>query len=336
MSDTVNRNADFLFLYEAINANPNGDPDQENKPRMDYDTRTNLVTDVRIKRFIRDYLRNNGKKIFVDMEGDSKVSMDSRMKTVVNQLVKDEVFLAAAFKDAPERREELDKTLKKAGDKSPFEALQALKDYTVNKYILVELVKREFVDVRMFGSAFAVKGFTKAYTGPVQMNWGYSLNRVELVDSNSIVTVMSDEHSTFGKDYRVHYSLLAFTGTVNKHAAQTTGLTDEDVAVFRDAIWKAIPAVPTRSKGNQYPKLYLEIVYKDGVSNGQFGDLRQFIDVKTKDGLEEKKVRKYDDLELDFSKLNSVIADNKDKIEKVLGVTAPDVSIDVPFESISV
>jgi CRISPR-associated protein Csh2 len=49
-------NSDILFIYDAKLCNPNGDPDDENKPRMDYDTQTNLVSDVRLKRYLRDYL----------------------------------------------------------------------------------------------------------------------------------------------------------------------------------------------------------------------------------------------------------------------------------------
>jgi len=71
MTEIIKNSSDFLFIYEAIQCNPNGDPDQENKPRMDYDTKTNLVTDTRVKRFIRDYLKTISKEesIFVDMEG---------------------------------------------------------------------------------------------------------------------------------------------------------------------------------------------------------------------------------------------------------------------------
>ena len=70
---TIKNNSDFLFLYDATQCNPNGDPDQENKPRMDYDTDTNLVTDTRLKRYIRDFLKMTGTDIFVDMEDRKSV-----------------------------------------------------------------------------------------------------------------------------------------------------------------------------------------------------------------------------------------------------------------------
>jgi CRISPR-associated protein Csh2 len=182
----------------------------------------------------------------------------------------------------------------------------------------------------MFGSAFAVGGFTKAYTGPVQINWGYSFNKVELIDSNSIVTIMNDDSSTFGKDYRVHYSLLGFNGTINANMAKITGLTENDVTIFRDAIWESIPANPTRSKLNQYPKLYLEVIYNEGISNGQLGDLRNFVKVRPVEGKEEKQVRKFFDLTFDIQDLLDVMKENRGEGKKIKDIvirTSADLNI---------
>ncbi|MCF8388085.1 MAG: type I-B CRISPR-associated protein Cas7/Csh2 [Bacteroidales bacterium] len=314
---TIQNNSDFLFIYEAINCNPNGDPDQENKPRMDYDTKTNLVTDVRLKRFIRDFLKINGHNIFVDMEGDSKVNPETKLKKVITRSLEDGEFLQRVFSDKPEYLE----TYQRIFDEKNNDVEKVLSEITkkefkhkdVNFHLLKYLVAQEFIDIRMFGGAFAVPGFTHPYTGAIQINWGYSLNKVELIDSSSIVTIMSDESSTFGKDYRLHYSLLAFNGTMNKYAARSTGLSEEDKKVFRDSIWSSVSAMPTRSKLNQYPKLYVELVYDEGIHNGYFGDLRSHVDVKPKDGFTDKEVRKLDDLEFDTAKLQNLINTGKGK-----------------------
>lgn len=332
---SIRHSSDFLFIYEAIQCNPNGDPDQENKPRMDYDTKTNLVTDTRIKRFIRDYLKsiNDDEVVFVDMEGNSKVSVDSKLKAVVKRTVDNESELQSAFADKPDLLKIYQDILaEKKGDADAVWSTitdKKFKHKEVNYELLAYLVKRKFIDIRMFGSAFAVGGFTKAYTGPIQMNWGYSLNKVELIDSNSIVTIMNDDSSTFGKDYRLHYSLLALNGTINKNAAQTTGLTPEDTEVFRAALWKSIPANPTRSKLNQYPKLYVEIKYKEGISNGQFGDLRNYVHTNPKEGISDKQVRKFSDLTLNTAGLKEVISKHQDLIEDVIIQTSPDITFSV-------
>lgn len=313
MSNLIPNNSDFLFIYEASLCNPNGDPDQENKPRMDYETKTNLVTDTRVKRYIRNFLKADGKEIFVDMEGDSKVAADSKLKAVIKRVLAEKGLLGKIYSDQPNYLEIVNKVIKE--EKEPDRILAKLSDKNfshkeVNYHLLAYLVKEKFVDIRMFGSAFAVAGFTKAYTGAIQMNWGYSLNKVELLESNSIVTIMNDDASTFGKDYRVKYSLLAFHGTINKYAAKTTGLTIDDLEVFRQSIWQSISALPTRSKINQYPKAYVEVIYNDGYTNGHFGDLRNLLSCRPKKEKEEDQVKKFADLELDVALLQETLTTN--------------------------
>ena len=335
MKNIINNSSDFLFIYEAIQCNPNGDPDQENKPRMDYDTSTNLVTDTRVKRFIRDYIKstNDDEVVFVDMEGNSKVSVDSKLKAVIKRTIENPGELEKAFHTNEDALNVYKQIIDKEKDAEiVWDVItnKKFKNKEVNYELLAYLVKEKFIDIRMFGSAFAVGGFTKAYTGPIQLNWGYSFNKVELIDSNSIVTIMNDDSSTFGKDYRVYYSLLGFNGTINNQAAKTTGLTNEDVKIFRNAIWQSIPAVPTRSKLNQYPKVYIEVVYNEGFSNGQFGDLRNYVDVKPKSGILDKQVRKYTDLEVNLTRLLDSLRENQGegkRIKEVIIKSSPDISI---------
>lgn len=313
----ISENSDFLFVYDATLSNPNGDPDQENKPRMDYDTDTNLVTDTRVKRSIRDYLKAIGHEIFVDMEGETKVSPDSKLKAIINRMLDTPEQIGQLFGDNP-LKESFSKIIaEKKSTESIFKTLQVKENLEVNNFILAQLVKEKFIDIRLFGSAFAIAGFNRAITGPIQLNWGYSLHKVDLVESNSIVTTMNDNSSTFGKDYRVYYSLLAFNGTINKHTAKSTGLTVEDRNKFRKSIWDSVSALPTRSKLNQYPKLYIELVYNDGFSNGHFGDLRQYVDKNPGENVREVK-----DVHIDLSRLANLINENKGKGKAIQEVIA--------------
>lgn len=323
--NTIQHNADFVFLYEAINCNPNGDPDQENKPRMDYDTHTNLVTDTRLKRYIRDYFIQKQFPVFVAMEEGSKVNPDTKLVAVLEKFLSDPKHVDAFFDGQPELKKEFTAIVSaKKSNEGIFKALQEKKNKNLNSYILDKLVKNEFLDIRLFGSAFAVKEFTNAYTGPVQINWGFSLNEVYPIESDSIVTIMNDDNSTFGKDYRIHYSLLAFHGAINKYAAAHTGLMADDMDKFRDAIWNAIPSLPSRSKLNQYPKLYVEITYNDDYHNGHFGDLRNHISCKPGAIGDFKKVRRYEDLVVDCSRLIELIKKNKGKAIKDVFVKTAD------------
>ena len=84
----LKNNRDFLFISDATLSNPNGDPDSENKPRMDVDTKTLLVSDVRLKRNVRDFLSNKGWDIFVSMMDDKKVTMENRFDAVKKEMGK--------------------------------------------------------------------------------------------------------------------------------------------------------------------------------------------------------------------------------------------------------
>ena len=79
----VTSNSDILFLYDAKLCNPNGDPDDENKPRMDYERSINLVSDVRLKRYIRDYFQWKGLEIFVAKQDDKAVTATDRIKELL-------------------------------------------------------------------------------------------------------------------------------------------------------------------------------------------------------------------------------------------------------------
>ena len=302
---TITNNRDFLFIYEAKHTNPNGDPDNENKPRMDSYTQTNLVSDVRLKRYIRDYFKQQDREIFVDMQGDSKVTMDKRLEGVLHERIAtdgamqrlindDEAY--KAFTDAQGKAKSTDELVKAMiNDKSK------LKD--INQAVLSGLVREDFIDVRMFGSAFAIKGFNRAVTGPIQLAWGYSLNKVHLLESNTISSIMNDDSSTFGRDHRVKYSLIAFQGTINAAAARHTGLSEADIEAFRAAIWAAVSATPSRSKVNQYPLLYVEFQYKDGEPNGSLGDLRRYVSAEVANGKDSREVSDLEDLTLNFDAL---------------------------------
>lgn len=262
-------NRDFLFISDATLCNPNGDPDMENKPRMDADTKTLLVSDVRLKRNIRDFLENKGIDVFVRTMDGKKVTVETRFAAVMKAMGKE--------KAAPEE--------------------------------MVQVLLDTMADIRMFGSALAVKNVTKAITGPIQLSWGYSLHPVDLVKSNSIVTIMNDDASTFGKVYKAEYAMIAHCGSVNKFAAQKTGLTEEDVALFSKALVQSMMNNLTHSKQGQQPLLYLEVEYSD-TFDGYLGDLRRFMKATTK---KKDAIRSMVDVEVDFSALSDVLKQYQEK-----------------------
>lgn len=321
----VKNNSDFLFGFQSILSNPNGDPDQENKPRMDYETSTILVSDGRRKRDIRDFLKNKGYQIFVDTLSDQKVPMDKMFEYIRDNWLDDEERMSSLFEDNPKLKEQWKDVF---GEEKDFlktyldkkDKLKKNKDFVrFNNIFLTEIIKRSLIDIRLFGSAMAVEGVSRTYTGPVQMSWGYSLHPVELVKSSTITSIMNDDNSTFGKKYKLYYALVAHYGTINKYNAQRTGMTEEDRELFRKSLVQSIMANQTDSKQGQEPLFYLEILYKEDF-DGYLGDLRRFIDISYGEN-----IRSIEDLTVDFSRLNTALDEMKKKgyIDKVIGWEHP-------------
>jgi len=333
---TLNQNSDFLFLFQATLSNPNGDPDQENKPRMDYETSTVLVSDGRRKRDMRDYWKNKGFKIFVDTLSDQKVPMDRMFNFVRDSWLDDKNKMDTLFSENPELYVQWESVFGKTEDykKAYYEKEEEIskkkkKDAEFVKFnndFLTEIIKRELIDIRLFGSAMAVGGVTKTFTGPIQISWGYSLHPVDFVKSSTITSIMNDDSSTFGKKYKLHYALIAHYGTINKFSAKQTGMTEKDRDVFRKAIVQSLMANQTDSKQGQEPLLYLEIVYKSDF-DGYIGDLRRFINVEINNEKNEKNeiIRGINDITVDFNRLKDVIEEMNKKgyIEKVVGWKHP-------------
>ncbi|MBO8159473.1 type I-B CRISPR-associated protein Cas7/Csh2 [Thermosyntropha sp.] len=257
-------NSLMLYLYDAQMANPNGDPDEENRPRMDDERNINLVSDLRLKRYIRDYLLDKGHELYVQKIEGKPVTAEERIKD-----------------------------LKNADDKTIFE---------------------RFIDIRLFGATVSVKNDNRAFIGPVQFNWGYSLNKVELLESSitsHFASSSSNRQGAMGKDYRVKYSFIAFSGVISGKRAEFTDLSANDIKLLDEAMKKAIPLQTTRSKIGQTPRLYLRVEFKDNET--MLNDLRNYIDLISY----EESLRSINECALECGRLKEYLVKNKDLIKNI-------------------
>ncbi len=283
----IKNRSEILFIYDVTDANPNGDPD-ENKPRIDEETGINIVTDVRLKRTIRDYLHDfKGLEIFVREERDS----DGNLKT------KESIY---------ETYGSPDEVIKKCIDIRLFGGTFALKKRDSKK----KRETSESEEGEPTERAFAV-------TGPVQFKFGRSLHRVGEPTFIRGTTVMPSAEKkgagTFWEGYILPYSLIAFYGIINENAAKYTELTTDDVDLLLEAIWNGTKNLITRSKVGQMPRLLLQVVYKE--KNYHIGELDHRIKLLSEKRDEE--IRRIEDVKLDITQLAQVLEENKDKIEKI-------------------
>ena len=292
MSDIISKRSELLFLYDVKDINPNGDPLDENKPRIDEETMENLVSDVRLKRTVRDYLYDcKGMEIFIRGRRDDDGHLKGK-KTIL-----DENNISNA-----------DDLIKKYIDMRLFGATAAIskKGKKVSK-------KPEQDD------ADAGKNEKNIIlTGPVQFRIGRSLHRVKLSFIKGTTVMPSQEtgkaQGTFTEQYVLPYSLIGFYGIVNENAAKTTKLTDDDVNSLMDGLWNGTKNLISRSKVGQMPRFLLRIIYKE--KNYHIGDLNALI-VKEKSDILDEEIRNITQIPLDITLLVNALIKNASKIDSI-------------------
>lgn len=330
--NTLSNRHETLFLWEVRKSNPNGDP-SGNEPRIDRHTKRCDVTDVCIKRSIRDYI---SKICGIDSIIVTKLGEDASETVTLNERIERFLFengrlknnLIEKIKDV--LKEDLEngkdpykkfletptnENLKKLFDSK--ELKRCIKDGKSESSVLLKIIKffrknlcNDFIDLRMFGSVLALKGSLQdvggPFTGPIQIEVGTSLHRV--VQSNKQITsVMGSkeekEAGIIGDTHCIEYGLFATSAIANENAAKFTGLTDTDHELFLKALWRGTRDRHTRSK-NQVPRLLIDIEY---CKPFHFGDLINSVKLNpvVRDGnpLDEEAYRSIDDFTLDLTKL---------------------------------
>ncbi|AMX84684.1 type I-B CRISPR-associated protein Cas7/Csh2 [Geobacillus subterraneus] len=289
----VKHRSELLFLYDVQWANPNGDPVDGNKPRIDEETGKNIVTDVRLKRTIRDYL------------------YDYRQQEIfVREIAQDDEYI----QDAKARAEDF---LVKDGEKLDKSKL-TLREM---KKIINDEVLRQCIDVRLFGVTLPIEKNQKekssiTHTGPVQFKMGQSLHRVKMEyikGTGAFASGGQMTQKTFREEYVLPYSLIAFYGMINEAAARFTGLTEEDVELLMEAMWEGTKNLISRSKVGHVPRLLLRVVYQEPYFH--IGELDKYISLHTEKAEEE--IRDVSDYVLDVSRLAEVLVQQKEHIANI-------------------
>ena len=200
---------DFTLLITAKNANPNGDPLNGNRPRENYDG-FGEISDVCIKRKIRNRLQDMGEKIFVQSDDRCDDGFDSlRSRADGNDAIK------SISKGKNTNRDEYAKT-----------------------------ACAEWIDVRSFGQVFAFKGdnVSVGVRGPVSIQQAISVSPVDVVSMQITKSVNSEggkegkASDTMGMKHRVEFGLYVVNGSINCQLAEKTGFSDEDAEKIKQAL----------------------------------------------------------------------------------------------------
>ena len=211
MSTPIQHRYDFVYFFDVTDGNPNGDPDAGNLPRIDPETNQGLVTDVCLKRKIRNFVSEThsevpGQRIYV------------REKAVLNSL-HNEAYLAADLKPEPKK---LPKDEAKA---------KALTDFMC----------KNFFDIRTFGAVMSTDVNCGQVRGPLQLTFARSIDPVvsaEFAITRCAVTNEKDvdKERTIGRKFNVPYGLYRCHGFINCSLAEKTGFTEADLELLKQAL----------------------------------------------------------------------------------------------------
>lgn len=280
-------NQEIMFLWDASMCNPNGDMAADNAPRFDEVDEKAIVSDVRIKRTIRDdlqYRKNMGEQIFINNE-------------VILSHDNEETVTAERMFDLLKAREE-------------------------NKEKAEKEVFLSCIDNRLFGGVAPKSGLQ--LVGPVQFSWTKSLNETETIlksGTGAFATKPKDDKEeakfkkTFRADNYLPYALFAMYGTVNAQNAAQCETTEEDVMLMLDSLWYGTKFLNTRSKMGQKPRLLIRIKYKKE-SKYFIGLLDELVSLGSAESKMVRSVAKAD-AGIDFSKLIKAINQAESFIDEV-------------------
>ncbi len=276
MNKIVNRH-EFIFDYDIKYANPNGDPLDSNKPRMDLKISRVIVTDVRLKRNIRDYFLEMGETVFVN--GDA-VTLNKRLEQILGSL--------SEYKN---KSEEFQKDLlEKCIDIRLFGGTVTVKD---------------------------AKKLPFSLTGPVQIRYGTSTHEVDPVFIQGTAAFASKQEAdqrTFREEWIIPYANIIFHGIINQNAAKHTNLSTEDIDKFFTAMWNGTRDLLTRSKSEHLPRLLLDVVYKEN-QNFHIGELDRSLKINS--GIKGEDIRDISQYSLNVSTLKSILEKYEDKIHEI-------------------
>lgn len=286
---TIDDRMEILFLYETKDCNPNGDPLDEDRPRTDPETSEALVTDVRIKRTIRDYLFNVANE-----------------EILVRDTFDEKGFLRDGKGRARDFFEDADLTEEDNIQQAAAKVKEAILD--------------QCIDARMFGSTLPVEhdgnDTSVKVTGPVQFSgFSRSLHEVDPQFVQGTAAFASQEGTTqksFREDFVLPYACIATYGIVNEVAAESSNLTEEDVDLLLEGLWNGTKNLVSRSKMGHQP-LFLMRIRHEGQRH--IGDLAGQLDLRSEK--EDLELRGVFDYQIDASTLVESLERRKEDIASV-------------------
>ena len=287
---TIKNRYDFVFLFDVKDGNPNGDPDFDNMPRTDEETNHGLVTDVCIKRKIRNYVQLlKGLKAPYDIfirEGNVLNPLIEQMRNVADQEEEDEKKAVAKGRM---------KMCEQYYDIRTFGAVMSTGKEKAEADSNEDIDEDDSKDKKSKKkgskkreSKKKIKGLG-VVRGPVQLTFARSIDPVD-TKSHSLtrccVTEDNGNNNTFGNKNTVSYGLYRMHGFISATDAAKTGFSEEDKELLFEAIINAFENDHAAARGEMNPRALIVFKHESHLGNARAGQLFDLVKVEKKKGIE--------------------------------------------------
>ncbi|MFX4302752.1 type I-C CRISPR-associated protein Cas7/Csd2 [Alicyclobacillus tolerans] len=264
---------EFVLLFDVENGNPNGDPDAGNLPRMDAETGCGLVTDVCIKRKVRNY---------IELVKGGEPSFDIYVKeaVVLNNLNKE------AFENNPNIELKKDKLEAKKKD---------------DQLTLARWMCNKYYDIRTFGAVMTMEVNCGQVRGPVQFSFAKSIDPIspqEVTITRMAVTNERDaeKERTMGRKSIVPYGLYRMDGFISAPLAQKTNFSEEDLEILWTALLNMFDHDRSASRGKMATQKLIVFEHSSSLGNAPAHKLFNLVSVKRKSNVDI--ARSFDDYDV--------------------------------------
>ncbi len=275
--ESIKNRIDFVYIFDVQDGNPNGDPDAGNLPRVDAETGQGLVSDVCLKRKVRNYVQfkkgeNNteGYDIFI------------KEKAVLNTLIEN----AHNSEEVKSKQKDAEKT-------------EAARMVMCEKYY----------DVRTFGAVMSTGKNAGQVRGPVQITFARSVDPI-VTKEHSITRIavatedeakkMKGENHTMGRKSTVHYGLYRCCGFINANFAKQTGFSNEDLELLWDALKNMFDCDRSAARGMMSARRLVAFSHNCILGNASASELFERVKITPVT----EPVRKFEDYKIEIDKGN--------------------------------
>ncbi len=271
----ISKRYDFVFLFDVANGNPNGDPDAGNLPRLDPETNQGLVTDVCLKRKIRNYAE-------IARGGDTGCAIYVQEGAILNEKHR-QAYVALRPDD---KKAATDKKLNPKDDGEASKLRQFMCD--------------NFFDVRTFGAVMSTGINCGQVRGPVQFSFGRSVEAVvplEIAITRMAATNESEkakqaeggdderiENRTMGRKYIIPYGLYCAHGFVSAKLAERTGFSDGDLSFLWDALKNMFEHDHSAARGEMAARKLIVFEHDSALGRAPAHDLFERVVVARENG----------------------------------------------------